>query len=141
MSTVDKDRILALIKEGADRRENRPAPPPIVKAKPEMPSLPAPPQESPLPMEVLPDEPPPESPNALDSSSGLPRRRRVGLRSDPAWMQKTVYLRRATVTEAEKVAVAMGVEFSELMEWALSLQVQDETRSPNLAAILERMKR
>jgi hypothetical protein len=56
-------------------------------------------------------------------------------------MQKTVYLRRATVTEAEKVAVAMGVEFSELMEWALSLQVQDETRSPNLAAILERMKR
>jgi len=136
---VGKEKIMALIAEGKARREEvRPAP-----TQPVAPPQPAPaaPTIVPLPMEVAADEPPPEAPNLLDGTSGLPRRRRVGLRSDPAWMQKTVYLRRATVSEAEKVANAMGVEFSELIEWALSLQVQDETRSPGLAAILERMKR
>jgi hypothetical protein len=144
---VGKDRILALIEEGRARREEgklppSPAPTPIAATPPPPPK----PGPDPLPIiEIAQEEPPPESPNELTPDSGLkpptPRRKRVGLRSDPEWIQKTIYLRKATVSEATKVADAMGVDFSELVEWALSYQVMGETRSPDLAAILEQMKR
>lgn len=125
------EKIMALINEGKVRRETpvevkvaeEPTPPPVVEVPP------------------IPDEPPAEVPNHLDANSGLPRRRRVGLRSDPAWVQKTLYLRRSTVAEASRAAEAMGVEFSELVEYSLGLQVQDETRSPNLTAILNSLKK
>ena len=137
---MDKDKILALIAEGGARRDEARPPAPSPSPVPE-PVQATPPRPVQAPKEdSQAEEPPPEAPSILDSNSGLPRRRRVGLRSDPDWMQKTVYLRKATAAEGAKVAQAMGVEFSELVEWALNLQVQGETRSPNLAAILERMK-
>ena len=84
------------------------------------------------------DEPPAEQPEAIVQSSGLglPRSRRVGLRSDPQWQMKTLYLRKATIAATEQIARSMGVEFSEFVEYALALQAQPETRSAGLAAFM-----
>ena len=141
-ASMNKDRILALINEGRERRETPiPAPPmPTPDPPPREPAHTIPPPSAPILLESIPDEPPAEAPTELDPMAGLPRRRRVGLRSDPDWTQKTLYLRRATITEAEGIARAMGVEFSELVEWALALQVRDGTRAPSLSAILDQMK-
>lgn len=84
------------------------------------------------------EEPPAERPERFDETPklGLPRARRVGLRSDPAWQMKTLYLRKATIAATEEIARSMGVEFSEFVEYALALQAQPETRSASLAALL-----
>lgn len=142
-----KEMLLALAEGGAAHRvemkqaavipqpqarpeELKPAvkPPPPVDAPPK-----APIQEA-----LFEDEPPAERPELLDQAirPGLPRPRRVGLRSDPAWQQKTIYLKKASVQAGEGIAKSIGVEFSELVEWAFAFQVNAETRSSELAAIL-----
>lgn len=84
------------------------------------------------------EEPPAEIPeaNVQAPGLGLPRSRRVGLRSDPLWQMKTLYLKKATIAATEQIARSMGVEFSEFVEYALALQAQPETRSARLAALM-----
>ncbi len=94
-------------------------------------------------------EPPAEMPafdlemmSELDRESlGLPRIRRVGLRSDRAWTQKTMYLRHTTVKAAVALAKTLGLEFSELVDFSLGIQVQTETMDPKLAELFERLHR
>lgn len=93
----------------------------------------------------LPDEPPPERPEILEPSSpGLGgiqlRERRRGMRSDPSWQQKTIYLKRVNIDRAEEIARLMGIDFSVLVDYSLSLQVQDETRTPELQKWLDQRR-
>jgi len=92
------------------------------------------------PEPFLEDEPPAESFTSEQPRAGLPRLRRVGLRSDPKWTQKTVYLRRINIAAAETIADALGIEFSELIDYALTVQVMPETRSEGLADMLSRLR-
>lgn len=68
------------------------------------------------------------------------RERRRGMRSDPAWQQKTIYLKRVNIDRAEEIARLMGIDFSVLVDYALSLQVQDETRTPELQKWLDQRR-
>lgn len=68
------------------------------------------------------------------------RTRRPGLRSDPAWAQKTLYLKRANAAAGEEVARAMGVDFSVLVDFALALQVAPETRSDRIQGMIQQLK-
>ena len=148
-----KDMLLALAQGGATHREDMKRATesalatavlqPTVKVEVPAPVVERPPHEEappkPQTQEALfEDEPPAERPEVLDQAMrpGLPRPRRVGLRSDPAWQQKTIYLKKATIQAGEGIAKSIGVEFSELVEWALTFQVNTETRSSELAAIL-----
>lgn len=162
---MDKDKLLALAQGGAAHRESQKAPPPPPAPPSALP--PAPPAPSPVPVaaptapkpqlvftptsaelppRVLPpepfieDEPPAERPETMSMRPGLPRGRRVGLRSDPGWMQKTFYLRKSTIQAAIETAQAMGVEFSELVDYALAVQVKPETRSADITAIIDARK-
>jgi len=95
-------------------------------------------------LEVI-EEPPPERPEIMEPAThGLGgmqlRERRRGMRSDPAWQQKTIYLKRVTIDRAEEVARLMGIDFSVLVDYALSLQVQAETRTPELQKLLDQRR-
>lgn len=90
------------------------------------------------------DEPPAELPEIVQSVSlnnmgSVPfRERRKGMRSDPAWQQKTIYLKRANIDKAEEISRLMGVDFSVLVDYALGLQILTDTRTPELQKLLDR---
>lgn len=82
------------------------------------------------------EDPPPERPEILQSCQTElekpVRERRRGMRSDPAWGQKTLFLKRVTIHRAEEISRLMGVEFSALVDYALGLQVLGEIQTPEL---------
>lgn len=163
---LSKEKLLQLVQAGKEHREEMvqaappvapqtpPQPEPVPKPKPRLVQAPQAPTPEPVPLEpartpeaertrviepepIFEEEPPAERPAAeMEVRAGLPRGRRVGLRSDPAWQQKTFYLKRVTIEAAEVIAKSMGVEFSELVEYALAVQVKAETRTSELSAIL-----
>lgn len=142
----NKQRLLSLIGKGEAFRDG--GSPPIHVSPPR---TPPPSKEAvrdtvrrPQENEVS-DEPPPERPEILGITSpemgGMQlRERRRGMRSDPAWQQKTIYLKRLNIDRAEEIARLMGIDFSVLVDYALSLQVQDETRTPELQKWLDQRR-
>ena len=170
MSLVDerKQRLLALVGKGEAFRDA--GSPPLVPPEPKVPApaelpefnLPIP-KVQPKPKRehrqpeakpTLPkaqdagEEPPPERPEIFEPAVTKPlygvmpmRERRRGMRSDPAWQQKTIYLKRSNIELAEEIARLMGIDFSVLVDYALGLQVQAETRSPEIQKVLDQRRR
>lgn len=144
-----RQRLLSLIGSGESFRDagspalQAPEDPQVVSPSPSRKAA----QETSRKIQVLEviEEPPPERPEIMESAThGLGgmqlRERRRGMRSDPAWQQKTIYLKRVTIDRAEEVARLMGIDFSVLVDYALSLQVQAETRTPELQKLLDQRR-
>lgn len=153
MNQVDvkdrKQKLLALIGSGAEFRNAGSPPLHVEESQSSQPTV----MTKPLPVETPlrarePDaatEPPPERPEILKrSTSGAGgmqlRERRRGMRSDPAWQQKTIYLKRVNINQAEEIAHLMGIDLSVLVDYALSLQVQASTRTPELQKWLDQRR-
>lgn len=139
-----KERLMALIGKGEEFRNA--GSPPLKPAKAPATSKPVPAVEALPPPVAASDEPPPERPEILSFPDARPsafhiRERRKGMRSDPSWQQKTIYLKRANIDRAEEIARLMGIDFSVLVDYALALQVQAETRSVEIQKILDQRKK
>lgn len=153
-----KARLLALVGEGAahfKRMHEEPPPtpapqppppapivvappPPAPKANPiaKAPAAPRKPRAEPISQADLAEEPSaPLGPEPDDPAKYLVKRRR-SLRDDPEWIGTTLYLRRETHAALLEACRGAGLDMSRVVQFCVSLQMDERQRSPVLSQIL-----
>lgn len=152
-----KARLLALVGEGAAHfkrmHEDPPPapvpqpppparvvapPPPAPKATPiaKVPAAPRKPRVEPASQADLAEEPAaPLGPEPDDPAKYLVKRRR-SLRDDPEWIGTTLYLRRETHAALLEACRGAGLDMSRVVQFCVSLQMDEKQRSPVLSQIL-----
>lgn len=154
---VKKARLLALVGEGAahfKRMHEEPPPAPAPQPPPPTPVF-APPRTAPKAIPIpkaqaalrkprtepasqadLAEEPSaPLGPEPDDPAKYLVKRRR-SLRDDPEWIGTTLYLRRETHAALLEACRGAGLDMSRVVQFCVSLQMDEKQRSPVLSQIL-----
>lgn len=140
-----KARMLALVGSGADHYKKMhpdPAPTPEEPSAPRVvpppvPKVAAPPVRKSKPESLLTNqgEEPTLGPEPEDPATYLVKRRR-SLRDDPEWIGTTLYLRRNTHAALQEACRGAGLDMSRLVQFCVSLQMDEKQRSPVLSQLL-----
>lgn len=140
-----KARMLALVDSGADHYKKRhpdlaPAPekPPTQRiVPPQAPKAVSPHVRKSKPeyLTTIQGEEPTLGPEPEDPAKYLVKRRR-SLRDDPEWIGTTLYLRRNTHAALQEACRGAGLDMSRLVQFCVSLQMDEKQRSPVLSQLL-----
>jgi hypothetical protein len=156
-----KARLLALVDQGAAHYKKTheepaavaPVPPPVVAPKPPMVAKPAPVQLTPsvaprpiapprrpkpdliAPIDQMEEPSSPLGPEPEDPAKYLIKKRR-SLRDDPEWIGTTLYLRRDTHAALLEACRGAGLDMSRVVQFCVSLQMDEKQRSPVLSQLL-----
>jgi acyl-CoA thioesterase len=140
-----KAKMLALAESGAEhykKMHSDPAPapenPPAQRmVPPSAPKVVAPPvrKSKPESLTTIQGEEPTLGPEPEDPATYLVKRRR-SLRDDPEWIGTTLYLRRNTHAALQDACRGAGLDMSRLVQFCVSLQMDEKQRSPVLSQLL-----